>query len=55
MLDLLTDVQFLAIEADQFPGEPQQFTFAQAEDQDQDVGRVQRVVIVAADSRNWRA
>jgi hypothetical protein len=44
-LDLLPDVQFGAVEVDQFPGEPEQLTLAQAEDEDQDVGRVQDVIV----------
>ena len=46
-LNLLADVQLGSIEVDQLPGEPEQFPFAQPEDQDQDVGRVQHVVIAA--------
>ena len=46
-LDLLADVQLSGVEVDQLPGEPEQLPFAQPEDQDQDVGRVQHVVVVA--------
>ena len=46
-LKLLTDVELSMIEVDQFPGEAEQFPFAQPEDQDQDVGRVQHVVVAA--------
>ena len=41
------DVQLASVQVDQLPGEPEQFSFAQAEDQDQDVGRVQHIVIAA--------
>ena len=40
-LQLLTDVQFGVVEADQLPGEAEELALAQAQDQKQDVGRVE--------------
>ena len=39
MLDLLSDVQLTTAKIDRVPGKPEQLSFAQAEDEDQDVGR----------------
>ena len=41
---MLLNIEFASVEVHQFPGEPECFASAQAEDQDQDVARVQRVV-----------
>jgi hypothetical protein len=46
-LDLLTYVKFGPVEVDQVPGEAQQLTFAQAQNEDQDVGRVQDIVVAS--------
>jgi hypothetical protein len=46
-LDLLFDVELSAVKVYQFPGEPQQLTSAQTEDQDQDVSAVQHIVVAA--------
>ena len=41
-LELLADVQLTRVEVDQLPGEPEDFALAQAQDQNQNEGRVQR-------------
>ena len=41
-LELLTDVQFAAVEVDLFPCEAEDFSPAQAEDEHQDEGGVER-------------
>lgn len=46
-LDWLADVQLGAIEVDVSPSKPEQFPFAQAQHQDQDAGRVKRVIVAA--------
>jgi hypothetical protein len=46
-LYLLADVQLARAEIDQVPGEPEQFASAQAENEDQDVGRIQYVIVAA--------
>jgi hypothetical protein len=42
-LKLLSDIEFTCVEVDQFPGEPEYFALAQAQDQDEDEGGVQRL------------
>ena len=45
-LELFTDVQFGAIEVNLIPGQAEDFALAQAEDEHQDEGRVQRLARV---------
>ena len=44
-LELPSDVYFGGVEVDVWPGEPECFSTAQAEDKDQHVGPVQRVLV----------
>ena len=46
-LDLLLDVKLGVVEIGQFPGKAEQFATTQPEDQDQDVGAVERVSLMA--------
>jgi hypothetical protein len=48
LLDLLADVELGGIEVDQFPGEPEDFTLAQAQDQDQYESGVKRLLVVSS-------
>lgn len=46
-LELFANVQFCTVEADPLPGEPEEFTLPQAQDQDQHIRGVEHVVIAA--------
>jgi len=45
-LELLADIQLGGVQVDEFPGEPEYLAFAQAQDQDQDEGGVERLACV---------
>ena len=45
-LEPLADIQLGGVQVDEFPGEPEYLAFAQAQDQDQDEGGVERLACV---------
>jgi hypothetical protein len=44
---LLGDVQLCCVEVDQFPGKAKNLALAQAQDQDQYISRIQRLIVAA--------
>ncbi|HLI37260.1 MAG TPA: hypothetical protein VKV80_07940 [Streptosporangiaceae bacterium] len=47
-LKLLSDIQLGGIEVDSIPGEPEHFALAQVQHEDEDVGRVEGVMVATS-------